>query len=244
MLCVLHKSILFWKLNTSYCCRVFQQVLCSGSVRFDIEIESKNFSTFFHLPIGHVYVHAGCKFHSATRWPFYFSYGGQFFRTFALRTNASLNHDGCRNGLHVLQQQLTSSLSMSHRQNANYQNNNDYIWQSVTDQLITLVFLVWLLFNHPLPGIVAAFRLNWWNLQIPWWWQTLLPSKYLSYLRNSLLKVSWRSGSVWTEAANAALNRQEHNVREDKPKNEEENYFSENTTCYSSISLEQGDAAA
>lgn len=55
---------------------------------------------------------------------------------------------------------------------------------------------------------------------------------------------SWGSGSVWTEAANAALNRQEHSIREDKPKNEEENYFSENTTRYSSISLEQGDAAA
>lgn len=52
--------------------------------------------SIFKLFIGHVFFfnHAECKYHTVKKHPFYFSDWGRFFRTFALRTNTSSNHDG------------------------------------------------------------------------------------------------------------------------------------------------------
>lgn len=51
----------------------------------------------------------GCKYHNVQQQPSYFSDQGWLFPTFALRTNASINQDGCANGRHVCLPKTTST---------------------------------------------------------------------------------------------------------------------------------------
>lgn len=85
--------------------------------------------------------------------PFIFSTQGRIFQSFALRTNASSNHNYCaatdirapqQQQQHHQSQWLTTSLCVSQQQvlfdkrNANYPKDN--IWQTIADHLDCLLF--------------------------------------------------------------------------------------------------------